>query len=103
MKKAEIITNLYRLILEQQVVAYLSHNRVEVLFMPHDEPGNNYPQGIKALRYSLTCDEETTKIFCFADNMEEEFFRYVNRYFKKDQIQREVDRLEGNIHLARAA
>lgn len=103
MKKAEIITKLYYLILEQQVVAYLRNNRVEVLLMPHVVSGNSYSQGIKALRYSLTCDEKTTKLFCFSDSMEEEFFRYVNRHFKKDQIKREVDRLEGTVYYAQAA
>lgn len=100
--KKQLISELYSIILEDQVIAFLSNDDVSILFTPHVAPGVNFREGIKADREGWMYGSNTTRHFCFSKTMEEEFFRYVNHHFNKGIIQREVERLRGR-RLARAA
>ena len=100
--KKQLISELYSIILEKQVIAFLSNGEVSILFKPHVTAGVNFLKGIKAEKEGWVYGGKTTRHFCFSKTMEEEFSRYVNRQFNKDVIQREVERLRGS-HLSLAA
>ncbi len=91
MKKRNIIENLYRFIIENQVVSTLEGREGTLIIIPYTESGRNYETGI-TIKYSDGFND-ITRQFYFPDTMEEEFIRYINRHVIKGELQREWTRL----------
>lgn len=89
------------LVLQDQIESRLVQGDNRAIILPYSERGNRYQTGIRVI-YN---DGFNTyrRNFYFEDTMEEEFFRYINRKFHKNVIQREVENLYENQGNSQAA